>query len=572
MRASRSTTLRAALAAAALTVAAAAATWRDVEIKGEGDRYTTRSDCAFGRCGEKLCLLGGRPLGTAPKPSSVFDTKDRKWVDRDAPTLALHHFQLAADPEDEGGDCVWAGGAFQAYYPNEEVVDRVYKFCAGSGKWSDGPTIARPRGAGGAVTYKGKYFLVAGNVGGHGEQAEVKAWFDVYDPRTKEWTELADVPHPRDHFSAAVLGDKLYVAGGRDTGVADFFNAVEPAVDVYDFGTKNWTTLGATFPSPRGGTLASLHGDRIAYGGGEGKGMAYGDFHLFDGTAFTQGPDLLTPHHGTGFASCNGALWVAGGVSDQGGKPEVASTEVYSYGSKVPVCTKDTFESPETTQGGLLDVEPNAPEVDEKSSRRESKCFPGSARVELESGSTVAMSALRVGDRVRVSGGSFSDVFFFSHRDADAVSAFVRITTHTTSLSLTHGHLLYVNGKLSQARTVAVGDEVAVAMPGAQRVSEAVTAVAEHKAGGLYNPHTIDGRLVVNGIVTSCVTDAVPQPIAAALLAPFKAAYVTVGAGPILKIVNEAVLVALARISARDVRVARAVHSLAGNFKVQAEL
>lgn len=570
----------ASVAAAALVASAAgAAKWRDLSVPAKAE-YTTRSDCAFDRCGSKLCLLGGRNElpGEVVKPASVFDTAAGTWEDGAEPPLGIHHFQIAQDPEDAAGDCVWAGGAFQGNFPAEDIVENVYKFCADSGKWSKGPKIDRPRGSGGAVTYDGKYYLVGGNVGGHGAQADVKPWFDVYDPKSKKWAKLANIPNPRDHFSAAVLKDKLYVAGGRDTGVKDFFNAVEAKVDVYDFKSEKWSTLDKEYPAPRGGTLAAKHGDMIVYGGGEGFGDATDEVFFFDGKTFTEGPPMLTPHHGTGFASCGGALWVAGGVAGQADAAEISSTEVlYAGDGDAPECTAKTADSPSVTQAALLgDDEDGDAKADSTSGDDEETCFPASATVQLQSGAAVAMEDLRVGDRVRVSGGGFSDVYFFSHKDANAAASFVRIATEAASLSLTPGHLLRVNGKLAPADTVRVGDELDVAPAGRPRAGRAVVVkVDAHQGRGLYNPHTVHGDVVVDGVVTSCLTTALPEAVATALLAPFKAVYAAIGAHPVVFGINEAVLVGLQRLDKYEVSVARAVRMLAGGlgaFRVKSEL
>lgn len=219
-----------------VSIAFAAAKWQDVDIP-KSDDYNPRSDCAFGQCGDKLCLLGGRNPDS-PEPANLFDTSKNKWDTLAAPDIDMHHFQIASVPDDEDSDCVWCGGAFTGFFPREDVIDNIYKFCPkDGGEWSKGPNIERPRGAGGAVSYKGKYYLISGNVGGHGNHSKVVPWFDSYDPDSKKWTKLPDVPHPRDHFHAAILKNKLYVAGGRDGSATDFFNAVEPAVDVYDFST-----------------------------------------------------------------------------------------------------------------------------------------------------------------------------------------------------------------------------------------------------------------------------------------------------------------------------------------------
>lgn len=52
-------------------------------------------------------------------------------------------------------------------------------------------------------------------------------------------------------------------------------------------------------------------------------------------------------------------------------------------------------------------------------------CFPGDAQVELEGGKKVSMSALKVGDHVRVGPSEFSEVYMFTHKDAE-----VKVSKH----------------------------------------------------------------------------------------------------------------------------------------------
>ncbi|GAB0491350.1 hypothetical protein MMPV_002603 [Pyropia vietnamensis] len=154
-------------------------------------------------------------------------------------------------------------------------------------------------------------------------------------------------------------------------------------------------------------------------------------------------------------------------------------------------------------------------------------CFPGSATVELDSGATVAMADLSIGDRVRTACGEFSPVFLFSHADPSAVAAFVQLTTasgHT--LRATASHYLPVGGRLVAAGSVTVGTRLTLA--GGH--TSPVTAVATVVDTGLYNPHTVDGaQLVVDGVVTSTYTTSVAPGVAAVLLAPLRAAYAVAG-------------------------------------------
>lgn len=127
---------------------------------------------------------------------------------------------------------------------------------------------------------------------------------------------------------------------------------------------------------------------------------------------------------------------------------------------------------------------------------------------------------------VRVSADASSPVFMFTHKMATVRYPFVQLTTASNhSLSLTRGHYLYVNGRLAAASTVKVGDSLELADRSASRVLR----VGERMDVGLYNPQTLDGDLVVDGVRVSTYTTAVAPKAAHAFLMPLRAAFERVG-------------------------------------------
>lgn len=153
-------------------------------------------------------------------------------------------------------------------------------------------------------------------------------------------------------------------------------------------------------------------------------------------------------------------------------------------------------------------------------------CFPGSAEVTLASGASARMDALKVGDRVLTSSGVFSEVFMFTHRLSEQAHSFVRLDTAAgSSLRLTAGHYLYANGARVAAAAVRVGDELELADGSASRVVR----VGREDGLGLFNPQTVTGDIVVDGVRASTFTTAVEPSAAQALLAPLRAAYEGLG-------------------------------------------
>lgn len=71
-----------------------------------------------------------------------------------------------------------------------------------------------PRGGCWAVAHGGKLYLFGGV-----DTADVaRASVFVYDPATNRWATGADMPTPREHLNAAVVGDFVFVIGGRSAG------------------------------------------------------------------------------------------------------------------------------------------------------------------------------------------------------------------------------------------------------------------------------------------------------------------------------------------------------------------
>ncbi len=300
--------------------------WTVVETENEP---TARHENAFVEAGGQFYLLGGR----GERPVDIYDPETQAWTEGPAPPFQMHHFQ--AVPYD--GD-VYVVGAWSDDYPRENGLSHVYVYDTDANEWRRDAPIppGRRRGAAGVAVRDGKIYVVGGNVGGHGPHATAVAWFDVFDPETGEWTALRDrsAPHARDHFQAAVVDDKLVVAGGRDSGVEGFIDSTLAAVDVYDFETDEWSTWeDAPLPTERAGCTVAVRGNEIILTGGEGFGQTWGETEALNVETrdWRSLGSLNQPRHGTQMFHHEGQLYIAAGSGDQGGGPELTSLETYAF-------------------------------------------------------------------------------------------------------------------------------------------------------------------------------------------------------------------------------------------------
>lgn len=122
------------------------------------------------------------------------------------------------------------------------------------------------------------------------------------------------MPDARDHGVGAALGGKLYVIGGRSGSLS----AHVTRVDVYDPVARTWS-LARPMPTSRAGMAAAVVRDRIVVAGGEGH---TNDSGVFDATeaydprtdTWTTLPPMRSPKHGTGAGSVDGTFLVPGGA------------------------------------------------------------------------------------------------------------------------------------------------------------------------------------------------------------------------------------------------------------------
>ena len=119
------------------------------------------------------------------------------------------------------------------------------------------------------------------------------------------------------------------------------------------------------------------------------------------------------------------------------------------------------------------------------------------------------MRELQLGDKVLTSSGTFEPIYFFGHADADLVIAtYVKVALgrgSTITLSQDHFAVVYQAGvaKAVYAKHVQIGDTMKY-WDGAQFQFDQVSAVRIVVDQGAFNPYTLGGDIVVDGVVASC--------------------------------------------------------------------
>ncbi|MFY0654795.1 MAG: hypothetical protein JXQ96_22375 [Cyclobacteriaceae bacterium] len=298
--------------------------------KDESEDYVARHECSFVQAGDKFIMFGGREQA---KRLDIYDYKTNTWSTGAEAPKEFNHFQATAYK-----GFVWIIGSFKTNdFPREQPEDNIWLYHPPTNSWIEGPEIpeGRRRGGAGLVVYDDKFYVVGGNTIGH--DGGFVNWFDEYDPRANTWTELENASQQRDHFSAAVIGDKLYAAAGRKSGgEGGVFSPLPAIVDVYDFQSNSWSTLSKNIPTPRAAPGVIVYNGELLLMGGEGenKGPAFKVVEAYNPAtdSWSSKASMNYARHGTQAILSGKGIYIAAGSPTTGGGRQ-HNMEVYGEDS-----------------------------------------------------------------------------------------------------------------------------------------------------------------------------------------------------------------------------------------------
>jgi Kelch motif len=340
MKALRSLRRGAALAAVPTAIAAPAASGSEPAWRQIAPAPAPRQEVSYAALGGQIYLAAGND-----RSQQRYDPLTDSWTEvaeLPASFEGLDHVNgVAVD-----GKLVYAGGLSEWEYPFP-VSSETAIYDPASDSFSSGADMSSPRAAGGVAAWHGK-LIYAGGLGPEGSVARV----DAYDPLTDEWARLEDMPRPRDHFQAAIVGDELYAIGGRRTvlvkgGVEIEDTATVDALDLADGGnlaTAEWSANVTSLPTPRGGLgvaaigecVYAIGGERVAGTPDEVTGIVE-SYDTSDGL-WRELPSLAIPRHGIQAAAIGKTIYVAGGGTESFDYAPTAAHEALDVSATGP-CT-----------------------------------------------------------------------------------------------------------------------------------------------------------------------------------------------------------------------------------------
>ena len=259
--------------------------------------------------GDKVYVVCGMQLGgLRSNRLFVYDTAADSWEQRARLPIDLgaDHCNLSS----AGGKVYFTGGIrLGAGF----LTPQTFVYDPSADSWTQKERMAVARGASGVAVLGGKIYVA----GGEGAQLSGTA-FEAFDLGTERWEVLPNLPEQRTHLTAQAVGGKFYAIGGRLAN-----GQVRGDVFEYDPAARTWRRR-TPMPTARAGMASGVIGGKIIVFGGEGPSgrpeMTYQEVEEYDPAADTWRSlaPMPNPRHGFYGATVNSgpdgeAIYLPGG-------------------------------------------------------------------------------------------------------------------------------------------------------------------------------------------------------------------------------------------------------------------
>lgn len=284
---------------------------------GPGTGWSTRAplpsprqECAVVALNGEIYVIGGFDAGAQIVADvDAYDPGSDTWRSV-APLPAPRHHANAASVNGK----IYVLGSLSGL--NFSASGEGHAFDPAADAWTSlAPMPMGTERGGSAVAVVGTKIYVAGGFRS-GAVADVSA----YDAANDTWETLAPLPEQRDHLVGGALGGAVLAVGGRNGTIA----SINGRVDAFDPQAGTWSPR-APMLTPRGGAAAAVVmgslGEEFYVFGGEGNAAdasgVFADAEAYFSLVWAATEPMLTPRHGTGAAGLDGVIYVPGGATTQ---------------------------------------------------------------------------------------------------------------------------------------------------------------------------------------------------------------------------------------------------------------
>ncbi|KAK1156959.1 kelch-like ECH-associated protein 1A isoform X1 [Acipenser oxyrinchus oxyrinchus] len=241
----------------------------------------------------------------------------RDYLSRIFQEMALH--KPLPPPRLRGNKLIYlAGGYLQHSLSSMEACDPR------TGQWTRLADMDAPRSGLGACVLFGLLFVVGGRNNSQQEHTDSPS-LACYNPMTNQWTQRASLNVPRNRVGVAVIDGGIYAVGGSHGSVH------HRSVEKYDPETNQWTFVAPMSVGRIGAGVAVCNGLLYAVGGfdGESRWDSVERYHP-DTNTWQPVASMGSVRSGAGVVGFENCVYAVGGYD---GTAQLSSVERYSVAS-----------------------------------------------------------------------------------------------------------------------------------------------------------------------------------------------------------------------------------------------
>ena len=265
----------------------------------------------------KIYVIGGMNKRGSTDIVEVYNTDTNKWSKVSPLPERLDHTATATF---EGK--IYVAGGF-----NSSGISTKFLFIYDpvTDKWQRAANMPTARGALTAKFVNGILYAIGGDetvlydLNKVYNPQGVVTTNEAYNPESNSWTIKSPMPTPRDHLSSAIIGESIYVVGGRQPDIGPLFKDLN-SNERYDPVNDTWRKLDP-LPTNRSGLAAASHDGKVYAIGGESTKKTFDNNEVYDPETddWTSLTPMPTPRHGLTAVTIDDKIYVISGGPKPGG-------------------------------------------------------------------------------------------------------------------------------------------------------------------------------------------------------------------------------------------------------------
>ena len=284
--------------------ASATGEWRALTPAG-----LERTEVAAARIGRFVYVAGGfeRRTGLTTAALERYDIRTDSWRRLRSMPVGLNHPVAVAYR-----GRLYVHGGYRGRRDLSSATARLFVYNPRRDRWGRLPLSGGPRAAHAAAVLGGRLYVA----GGRSQSGELRS-LEVYSFKRRRWRRGPDMSGPaRDHMTGVAAGGYFYALAGRDLAGPGNYRTAER----YDPRRRRWELLPPMRKARGGIASARLSGGRVVVFGGEESGGTIGEVELFDprSRSWSSLPSMRTPRHGLGGVSLRNRVYAIEGGPQPG--------------------------------------------------------------------------------------------------------------------------------------------------------------------------------------------------------------------------------------------------------------